>query len=212
MYLVFEGIEGSGKSVQIKLLYQFLVDRGYSVFVTKEPGSTLIGTEIRAILLNSRNINIHKSTEIFLYLADRSEHIDKVVKPNLNSFDFIISDRSFYSTLVYQGFGRGIDLNFLNYLNNFVVGDTVPDKIFLLDCPVDIGLKRALTRESLKDIDESRFENENFDFHKRVRDGYLNIANSSRENWFIIDSSSDVDTVFDSIKRVVVDFIDNGRN
>ncbi len=212
MYLVFEGIEGSGKSVQIKLLYQFLVDRGYSVFVTKEPGSTLIGTEIRAILLNSRNINIHKSTEIFLYLADRSEHIDKVVKPNLNSFDFIISDRSFYSTLVYQGFGRGIDLNFLNYLNNFVVGDTVPDKIFLLDCPVDIGLKRALTRESLKDIDESRFENENFDFHKRVRDGYLNIANSSRENWFIIDSSSDVDTVFDSIKRVVVDFIDKGGN
>jgi len=212
VYLVFEGIEGSGKSVQIKLLYQFLVDRGYSVFVTKEPGSTLIGTEIRAILLNSRNINIHKSTEIFLYLADRSEHIDKVVKPNLNSFDFIISDRSFYSTLVYQGFGRGIDLNFLNYLNNFVVGDTVPDKIFLLDCPVDIGLKRALTRESLKDIDESRFENENFDFHKRVRDGYLNIANSSRENWFIIDSSSDVDTVFDSIKRVVVDFIDKGGN
>ena len=148
MYVVFEGIEGSGKSLQINFLKEFFKRKNINSLFTREPGSTEIGIEIRKILLNEKFINMNRFTEIFLYLADRAEHFNKIIEPNLNKFDIIISDRSYFSTIVYQGFGRGINIELLEQLNNIVVKNIKPDYVILFDLPVEIGIKRALKRKS----------------------------------------------------------------
>ena len=191
MYIAFEGIEGSGKSLQIENLKKFLQKNNFKYIVTKEPGSTEIGSEIRKILLNNSFSNMAYFTEIFLYLADRAEHFNKIIKPNIDKVDIIISDRSLFSTLIYQGFGRGIDINLLKQLNNIVVDNIFPDYVFLIDLPVEIGLKRAITREESKNDNEDRFEMEKIEFHKKIREGYLSFLQNS-DNWIIFDGTKSI--------------------
>ena len=185
MYIAFEGIEGSGKSLQVKLLIEHFKNR-YKYIATKEPGSTKIGTEIRKILLNSDNKDISKFAELFLYFADRAQHYREIIFPNYNKC-IIISDRSMYSTFAYQGYGRGIDFEILNYLNDLATNKIYPDEVILLDCPVEEGLKRAFIREG--DLKNARFELESEEFHRRVRKGYLEMA--KKYNWKVFSALED---------------------
>ena len=201
MYIAFEGIEGSGKSVQLDNIADFLNKNRYSFILTKEPGSTTVGKEIRKILLNSKFSDLSILSEIFLYFADRAEHFNKIIKKNINKVDFIISDRSLFSTLAYQGFARGFDFDLLKMLNDIATDKIYPDFVLLFDCPVEVGLKRAIFREKNKKIDEARFEKESIEFHKKVREGYLNLANEYN-NWFIIDASQSIDIIKTEVIKI----------
>jgi dTMP kinase len=206
MYIAFEGIEGSGKSVQIRNAENFLKNSNISFVKTREPGSTEIGVEIRKILLNGSFSHMNYLTENFLYLADRAEHFDKIIKKNIDKVEVILSDRSFYSHMVYQGYGRGIELALLESLNKVVTGDILPDYVFLFDCSVETGLLRALEREESKTVDEARFEKEVRAFHERIREGYLRFAESLK-NWIIIDTEKGLKEVEDEtifhLKRIL---------
>ncbi len=199
MYIAFEGIEGSGKSVQIKLLKEFFSSIKVDFIVTKEPGSTKIGEKIREILLSSEFKEISTLTELFLYFSDRAQHYKEIIKPNYRK-KIIISDRSMYSTVAYQGYGRGIDLRLLNYLNDITTEKIYPDIVILLDCPVELGIKRALMRE--KDLKNARFELEDKDFHEKVRKGYLELAKLN--NWIVVDSTFNEMEVFEKIKEFLM--------
>ena len=203
MYIVFEGIEGSGKSLQIKFLKKYLENNNFSYIITKEPGSTLIGKQIRKILLSSKNQNMCSLTELFLYNADRAQHYKEVILPNYRK-KIIISDRSFYSTIAYQGYGRGIDLELLFMLNKISTNNIYPDYVILLDCPVEIGIKRALMRE--KNFENARFELEDTEFHKKIREGYLKLAKEN--NWLVLDSTDEPE----KLHLEIVNFLQNDRN
>ena len=206
MYIAFEGIEGSGKSVQIDILKKFLEKKGLKYIITKEPGSTDIGAEIRKILLNSEFSGMGHLTEIFLYLSDRAEHYDKIIKPNINKVDVIISDRSLYSTLVYQGFGRGIDMNLLKQLNGIVTENILPDYVFLIDLPVETGLKRALKREETNKSNQDRFEKERMGFHYKIREGYQFFYKNSK-NWFIFDGKKSIEDIALDIEKTIEEIL-----
>ncbi len=208
MYIVFEGIEGSGKSVQIKNVEKFFKKNNLTYHLTKEPGSTVIGKEIRKILLNSSFSEMSYLTEILLYFADRAEHFEKVVEKFIKDVDVLLSDRSMYSTVVYQGFGRGIDMKLLNMLNKTVTRGLVPDYVFLFDCDVETGLNRALKREESKQTDETRFEKEAVEFHKKIRAGYLKLA-EKQSNWIIINGNKSINEVRENVianlKRIMLE-------
>jgi dTMP kinase len=206
MYIAFEGIEGSGKSIQIKLLEDYLKSKGIKYLITREPGSTIIGKEIRKILLNEGFSNMNKFTEIFLYLADRAEHFHKIIEPNLKKFDIILTDRSYFSTIVYQGFGRGIDINLLQQLNNIVTNKITLDYVFLFDLPVEIGINRALIRNKQFSDNESRFEKEKFEFHKKIREGYLYFAEKEK-NWYIINAVQPIENISRILKEKISQWI-----
>ncbi len=201
MYIAFEGIEGSGKSVQIKLLEEFFKSKKVSYLITREPGSTEIGKNIRKILLNENFANMEIFTEVFLYLADRCEHFSKIIKPNLENFDIILSDRSYFSTIVYQGFGRGVDIELLKKLNKIAMDSIEIDYVFLFDLPVEVGIKRALMRNEEIVNNESRFEKERLEFHKKIRDGYLHFAKNEK-NWFIIDGTKSITSINNQLKEI----------
>lgn len=166
MLITFEGIEGSGKSTQIKLLEKFFIDRGEDVILLREPGSTNLGEEIRNILLNSSN-DISNNTELLLMFAARAQLIDQIIRKNLNKI--ILIDRYFHASIAYQGFGRGIDLEKIDKLKN-VTECVDPDYTFLLDISPEDGFKR----KSGDQMD--RIESSGMEFFNRVRDGYLTIA------------------------------------
>ena len=194
MLVTFEGIEGSGKSTQAKLLYDRLKDLGVDCILTKEPGATYIGQKIREILLIPQKERITKDAELFLYLADRAQHIEHVIKPALKEKKIVIVDRFTDSTIAYQGYGRGISIEFLEMLNKKVTDDIEPDITFLLDLDPEEGLKRAKARNTLnaKSSLEVRFEEEKIEFHKRVREGYLNILKRFPDRVVLLDGKKDV--------------------
>ncbi len=203
MYIAFEGIEGSGKTLQINLLKKFLSLKNVDFIITKEPGSTEIGSQIRNILLSSKNKNMSYLTELFLYNADRAQHYKEIIIPNYRK-KIIISDRSFYSTIAYQGFGRGISIELLENLNKISTSGITPDFIILLDLEPEIGIKRALNRE--KNFDNARFELEDIEFHKRVRNGYL-ILSKNKRNWLVCDANRSPDKIHNEI----IEFLTNDR-
>ena len=168
MFITFEGIEGSGKSTQIQLLKEFFEKKAQKAFFTKEPGSSEVGKKIRSVLLNKEN-KIFPQTEIFLIFADRVQHVQEIIKPNINEGKIVISDRYYDSSIAYQGQREGVDKTEIYELINMLDLPT-PDITFLLDLPVDIGLKRAKNRASL-----DRFESEEISFHEAVRQNYLDL-------------------------------------
>ncbi len=194
MLVTFEGIEGSGKSTQAKLLYDRLKDLGVDCILTKEPGATYIGQKIREILLIPQKERITKDAELFLYLADRAQHIEHVIKPALKEKKIVIVDRFTDSTIAYQGYGRGISIEFLEMLNKKVTDNIEPDITFLLDLDPEEGLRRAKARNTLntKSSLEVRFEEEKIEFHKRVREGYLNILKRFPDRVVLLDGKKDV--------------------
>lgn len=208
MFLTFEGIEGCGKSTQAGRLAARLKARGIPCILTLEPGGTRIGRDIRRILLNHDNQDLPPLSELFLYEADRALHMEWVVKPALARNEWVVCDRFFDATTVYQGYARGQDLEMINFLNAKASFGITPDRTFLLDCPVEVGIVRALKRnEGLDEAGQDRFEREQMDFHSAVRNGYLSLAQKEPERFVVVDGSMGEDDlegmIFDSVRPLL---------
>lgn len=203
-FVTFEGIEGSGKSTQIRLLFEYLRGRDVAVQVTREPGGTLIGEKVRGILLDPATRGLIPRAELFLYAAARLQHIEEVIQPALDEGRVVLCDRFADATLAYQGHGREIPLNEVKVVNSLVTVDLKPDLTILLDLPVEVGLERARDR-NLADAASaaSRFEQEDLAFHQRVREGYLSIAASDRNRVKIIPADQPVEKVAKQVQAVV---------
>jgi len=186
-FISFEGIEGSGKSTQVKLLADYLRAKGHNVLTTEEPGGTKIGHKIRAVLLDVEN-RIDPLTELLLYNSSRAQLIREVIYPALTQDTIVIIDRFSDSTIAYQGYARGIDLAVIKTLDEIISSDLKPFLTFLLDMDVEEGLKRNRAIQK-----KDRFELETIGFHNRVRNGYLQIANEEPNRIKIIPSSGSVE-------------------
>ena len=187
MFVTFEGIEGCGKTTQAKLLCEALVDRGYSVVFTREPGGTPAAEELRSFLLKPREERFPPFAELSVYEAARSFHVENLIKPSLKEGAVVICDRFIDSTLAYQGYGRGIDLSLVERLNQEATGGLKPDLTVLIDLPVEEAFKRISERR------KDRMESESLKFHQRVREGFLEIARREPERFLIVDGRKEVE-------------------
>ena len=205
MFITLEGIEGCGKSTQSRMIRDYLESKGMKVTPTLEPGGSTLGTTLRQILLDPKHDGITGLTELFLYLADRSQHVSSVIRPALDRGEVVLCDRFADSTVVYQGYGRGLDPKLLHQLNEVAVDATWPDLTLLLDLDPEIGLKRALTRnlQENKHTTEGRFEAESLEFHSRVREGYLTWAALNRDQFVVSDAAGSKEDTFTAIREAI---------
>src|SRR4030067_1376394 len=203
-FITFEGVEGSGKTTQIRLLRKYLTQKGIPCKVTREPGGCPISEKVRKILLNPDHREMVPISELLLYESARAQHVKEVIEPFLKKGGIVLCDRFRDATLAYQGYGRKIDLKWIERLNHLSSQGIKPDVTFLLDCPSDVGLKRALQRNrELKQEREERFEKEEIQFHRRVRKGYLAIAKKEPRRVKVIDTRQGEDKVFNKIRKTV---------
>ncbi|MDX1707288.1 MAG: dTMP kinase [Desulfobacterales bacterium] len=209
MFITLEGIEGSGKTTQIDRLARFIAERGYECVTTRQPGGTVIGENIRSILLNPENHAMSPMTELLLYLADRAQHINEMIRPVLAAGKTLICDRYFDATVVYQGFARGLSVELLLELHRILFDNLKPDITFLLDLPPQLGLERAWQQlnSGQRQGHESRFENEALAFHEKVRNGYLEMAQLEPQRFHIIDAARSPDQVFAGMSNILAPFL-----
>ncbi len=204
LFITFEGVEGSGKTTQIRRLKTYLTRKGIPCIVTREPGGTSVSDQVRKILLNPGNKGLVPLAELFLYEAARAQHIQEVIKPLLKKKEVILCDRFADASVAYQGDGRRLGVKLVEHLNRMATGGLKPDVTFLLDCPTGVGLKRAIRRnEVLKQEKEGRFEKEKIQFHNRVRKGYLALARKEPRRVKVIDTRKGEDKVFDEIRHII---------
>ena len=193
IFITFEGVEGCGKTTQLKLLKKRLEDAGTKVTATREPGGCPIADQMRAILLDANNSAITPLAELLLYAAARAQHVQEVIVPALERGETVLCDRFTDATVAYQGHGRELDLDVIGLLNGLATGGVSPALTILIDCPVELGLSRALSRiEAAAGAREERFELESVRFHERVRAGYLALAAAQPERFVVVDGSGDV--------------------
>jgi dTMP kinase len=214
MFVTIEGIEGSGKTTQIPGICAFLEQRGHRCTRTREPGGTAIGAAIRAILLDPASDDLDEMAELLLYAADRAQHVAQVIRPALADGQTVVCDRYFDATLAYQGAARGISSDLIHRLHTLSTGGMRPDLTLLLDLPAEAGLARAWRRIQSPDrpgLKESRFETEAIDFHRRVRQGYLTLAQQEPERYRLIDAAGDADAVARQIHAALSGAIDSPR-
>jgi len=195
LFITFEGIEGCGKTTQIGLLTSFLERLHRPFLLTREPGGTGVGEQIRQILLSSENVGIEPMAELYLYAAARVQHIRQVISPALREGKLVICDRFADATLAYQGYGRGMDLAWIEEIHARTMENVKPDLTFLLDLPVEEGLRRALKRMEKHSVKEDRFEKEALDFHRRVREGYLILARNQPRRIVALDGTKEEKTL-----------------
>jgi dTMP kinase len=196
MFITLEGPEGSGKTTQIPLLVDWLCRQGYEVELTREPGGTDIGNQIRDVLHDPRNAAMDATAEILLYSADRAQHVAQRVRPALAAGKIVVSDRYYDSTLAYQGYGRGLDLEMLRIITAFATGDLKPDLTLYLDIAPEEGLERRRTNGG----EWNRLDAETLDFHRRVRAGYMALIDREPERWVVIDAARSVEEVQEEIR------------
>lgn len=189
MFITFEGVEGSGKSMQLSLFQQRLASASYEPYPLKEPGVTLLGQHIRSLLLNS-DLKMAPMSEFLLYSACRAQLIEEYLQPALQQSKIVICDRYIDSSFAYQGAGRGMDDEVLKILTEFIIGDLKPDLTILLDLDVELGLQRAANRSR-----PDRLERESLMFHERVRAGYLELAKADPERFYVIDATETPDVI-----------------
>jgi dTMP kinase len=205
MFITLEGIEGSGKTSQVQSIEGWLSAAGHDCLTTREPGGTPIGGQIRSVLLNPENGNLAPTAELLLYMADRAQHLETVVRPALAMGKVVICDRFFDATLVYQGYARGLDTALIRQLHQLACGGMTPHLTLLLDLAPEAGLARAWRRIDADSAHakESRFETEALAFHQRVRDGYLHLARREPQRFAIIDAAGDRKAVWRQIESVL---------
>ena len=197
-FITFEGVEGAGKSTQANLLYKYLINNGKEAVLTKEPGGTKTGQKIRQILLEKTEEIFPPVAELMLYEADRNFHIHNLIKPSLQQGKYIICDRFTDSTLAYQGYARGLDINLIKQLNEIATEEIKPDITFLIDIPVEEGLKRIRqTRQT------DRIEDEDIQFHKRLREGFLKIAENEKDRIVVLDGMESPENIFAKIVEIL---------
>ena len=204
LFIALEGLDASGKSTQIKLLKSYLEKKTkHEVIVTREPGGTLIADQIRKILLSGENKNLTALTELFLYEASRSQHVSEIIKPALKKGKTVLCDRFFDATTVYQGIARGLGMALCKKLNKLATENLFPHLTLLIDCPVEVGLSRSKQRLSKEKSHETRFEEENLQFHKKVRAGYLKLAQLEPKRIKVINGNQRTLKIHNDICKVV---------
>jgi dTMP kinase len=207
LFITFEGIEGCGKTTQIGHLTSFFKKARRPFLLTREPGGTEVGGKIREILLSSDNSGLEPMAELFLYVADRIQHYRQVILPALRQGKVVLCDRFADATTVYQGFGRGLDLAWIEEIHSRALENAKPDLTFLLDLPVEVGLKRAWKRLKKDQTGEDRFEKEALDFHRRIREGYLTLARKEPSRIIVLDGMKDEQTLHGEIVSHLPDAI-----
>ena len=198
-FITFEGIEGSGKTTQINFLADYLKEQGHDVLISREPGGTALGEKIRQLLLDPQYDSMDYRTEILLYAADRAQHVKEKIKPALKQGKIVISDRFVDSNLAYQAVGRGLDYEMVYQINDWVIDSCWPDLTFILDIDIKEGLKRARALSS--DSAGDRLEREVDEFHQRVRDAYLEMA--EKERFALVDAGGSKTEVQAEIKKII---------
>ena len=192
VYIAFEGAEGCGKSTQARRLADAL-----DAVLTRETGGTRIGQRLRAILHDTSVIDLNDHAETLIVAADRAQHLAEIVRPALASGRHVVSDRSVYSTLAYQGYGRGLSVDEVRSINEWAIGDTWPDLVLLLTVPDEVTARRMGKREL------DRFEQAGDDFHRRVQNGFAEMAAADPARWVVVDASGPIDEVTATIRRAV---------
>ena len=212
IFITIEGIEGCGKSTQVRILKNYLEKKGLDVLLTREPGGTEIGNQIRKVLLDKRNKKIVPYSELFLYAASRVQHVEEVILPALQEGKAVVCDRFSDATTAYQGYGRGLNRNMVSVINSFSTKGLIPDLTIILDLPQEIGLKRARARNREKGLSmkEGRFEEESLLFHKKVRQGYLRIKKSDPKRVKVINAGHDIKKVNSQISKEVDKLLQKG--
>jgi dTMP kinase len=203
LFITFEGPDGSGKTTQAQLLYEYLQERGYPVFLTREPGGTGIGDQIREVLHSLENTEMLPRTEILLYSASRAQLVGQIIRPHLARGEIVLCDRYADSTLAYQGYGHGLNLQVLQVITAFATSGLKPDLTIYLDIDVEEGLRRKLAAHQAGEAEWNRMDQQELAFHHRVREGYLQMAAAGPERWVVIEAAQPVDVAQRTIRAKV---------
>ncbi len=203
MFITLEGPEGSGKTSHIPYLVEFLREKGYTVFPTREPGGTSIGEQIRDVLHSLKNAEMNPRTETLLYQAARAQFVEQILKPHLAANEIVISDRYSDSTIAYQGYGHQQNLSQVRALVNYATGGLVPDLTLLLDVDVEVGLQRSEQRRA-KGGEWNRLDAYQLDFHRRVQAGYLELAKQEPGRWVVVDAGRQWEEVQEILRSIVL--------
>ena len=198
--VTFEGIEGSGKSTQVALTGRSLEEREYPCLVTREPGGTPLGEEIRTFLLDKNDLRVDPLAELFLIEADRAQHVAEVISPALEEGRMVLCDRFTDATVAYQGYGRGLDMAFIEAMNQRATNGLIPQCTIVLDCSVDVGMARA--------GGEDRFEREDHLFHEKVREGYLRIAQQEPQRVKVVSGKGEQGAIQEEIRKILLPLVD----
>ncbi|KPL77657.1 thymidylate kinase [Ornatilinea apprima] len=199
MFITLEGPDGSGKSSQIEPLAEYLRQQGFSVITTREPGGTSISNQVRDVLKSMENKSMHPRTEILLFCAARAQLVEEVICPALEKGMIVLSDRYADSTLAYQGYGHGYDLDFLRSLLNFATGGLWPDLTLYLDVDAETGLNRRKSGGG----EWNRLDDYALAFHRRVRQGYVELAAQQPQRWVTVDAGQPMQVVQQELRRIV---------
>jgi dTMP kinase len=201
LFVTFEGPEGCGKTTQIRLLADWLPSQGHDVLATREPGGTRIGDQIRRILLDPDHTEMCPAAEILLFSAARAQIVHEVIVPHLQRGGTVLCDRFADSTFAYQGYGQGLDLDALRQITGFATGGLEPDVTFYLDIAAAEGLRRKAGGDM---AEWNRMERKQLEYHRRVRDGYLELARRDPGRWVVLDAGADVHTLQEHIRREIL--------
>ena len=199
LFITFEGADGCGKTTQMQLLAEYLKKNRYDVVLTREPGAKGLGEKIREILLNYDG-EVSDRCESFLFLADRAQNIDVIVTPAVNEGKIVLCDRHIDSTVAYQGYGRGLDIERINMLNSIATDNKLPDLTFVFDIDTEVAMKRVGN-------DKDRMESVGKEFHKRVRQGYLKLAEKEPERIKLLDASKSIDDIHKDVAGIIEDIL-----
>ncbi len=189
LFITFEGPDGSGKTTQARMLTEYLQSRGLPVLHTREPGGTAISEQIRDVVLSNRNQSIQHETEALLFSAARAQIVAELIRPALAAGKIVVCDRYADSTMAYQGYGLGLDLDALRAITRFATGGLAPDLTFYIDVPAEVGLARRHRGET------NRLDQKDLAYHAKVRDGFLKMARAEPQRWVVIDGTRSVEQV-----------------
>jgi dTMP kinase len=205
MFITLEGPEGSGKTSHIPPLVEYLREQGYTVFPTREPGGTSIGEQIRMVIHDLKNVEMHPRSETLLYQAARAQIVEEVIRPRLKAGEIVLSDRYFDSTIAYQGYGHQQDLEQVRALVKYATGGLVPDLTILLDIDVEAGLKR----KTQNGAEWNRLDAYTLEFHQRVRKGYLEMVKAEPKRWVVVNAGNEWEKVQQELREVILGRLKN---